>query len=87
VAPPEPATYTLLVSSPVAFAQGYEGTTRLGTTPLRLEINNAAVRARPRRFEVRRLGFEVFAFEVGPAMGPTLVEARLQERPPRGPRR
>ncbi len=80
--PSSPREYRLVIACDTTGAQVYEGDALLGATPLTLVVDNNAVRAAPRRFEVRHDGYDSFTVEARASEQPAVrVVATLTPRP------
>jgi hypothetical protein len=72
-----PSTFPMLLDSNPDGAEVYEGDVRIGATPLRLVVDNAAVNEHPRRFRVQHHGYRAFFVTQGPSTEPVRVVAQL----------
>jgi len=80
-APANPS-FTLQIDSSPTGAEVFEGTRRLGTTPLQVSIDSASVAQAPRSFSVRKAGYLPYTIVQGASAKDARALAELAREPP-----
>jgi hypothetical protein len=75
-----PPTFPILLDSNPDGADVYEGDVRVGSTPLRFVLDNAALSEHPRRFRIEHRGYRAFFVTQGPSADPVRIVAQLVPR-------
>ena len=60
-------TFVLFIDATPAAAEIWEGETQLGQAPMQISIDNEAAQKNPRRFVVRRAGYQPYSIIQGPS--------------------
>jgi serine/threonine-protein kinase len=74
---PGKASFTMWIDSAPSGAEVFDGDQQVGTTPLQISVDNAAVRAQPKRLAVRLGGYQAYSIVQGPSDDNVRVVAAL----------